>query len=136
MTNEVSASKPGPKSTLTDDMRDRAEQYIYAYEEQGDVIPSAAGLACWLGIANSTLYLRKKDCPRISDALDAIQVKQETVALNRGITGDFNATITKLVLANHGYSDKQEVAHTSPDGSMTPAPTTIRIVAADDRSDA
>lgn len=128
MTTEVSASKPGPKSTLTNDMRDRAEQYIYAYEEQGDVIPSAAGLACWLGIAKSTLYLWKKDCSRISDALDAIQVKQETVALNRGITGDFNATITKLVLANHGYSDKQEVAHTSPDGSF--APTTIRIVAA------
>ena len=125
---EVSTSKPGPKSMLTDEMRDRAERYIYAYEEQGDVIPSAAGLACWLGIAKSTLYLWKKDCSRISDALDAIQAKQETIALNKGITGDFNATITKLVLAKHGYSDRQAVAHTSPDGSF--APTRIVIEAA------
>ena len=121
-TKEVSTGSTGRPTLLTDEMIDRAEMYIYSYHEQGDVIPSTAGLACWLGVAKSSVHLWRSKSQRFSDTLDAIQAKQETIALNKGLSGDFNSTITKLVLNNHGYSDKQEVAHTSPDGSMSPAP--------------
>jgi len=47
--------------------------------------------------------------------------------VNRGLDGTFNAAITKLILHNHGYSEKQELAHTSPDESMSP--TRIELVA-------
>jgi len=47
--------------------------------------------------------------------------------ISGGLRGEMNSTITKLMLANHGYSDKVEQAHTSPDGSL--APTRIEIVA-------
>jgi hypothetical protein len=43
--------------------------------------------------------------------------------IDGGLIGDFNPTITKLMLTKHGYSDKQEVDNKSSDGSMTPKVT-------------
>jgi len=40
--------------------------------------------------------------------------------VNGGLSGKFNPAITKMMMTKHGYSDKQELAHTSPDGSMSP----------------
>ena len=41
-----------------------------------------------------------------------------------------NAQLVKLYFANRfGWSDKQAIDHKSADGSMTPKPTTIEIVA-------
>ena len=39
------------------------------------------------------------------DTLEAIQTKQEMMLANGGLSGAYNSTITKLMLANHGYSD-------------------------------
>jgi len=110
----------GRPTLLNTELKEKAKEYLFRYEEQGDVIPSAAGLACWLGIAKSSVYLYGEQDKEFSDTLSAIQAKQEVVTLNRGITGDFNSTIAKLVLANHGYSDKVQQDHTSSDGSMSP----------------
>jgi hypothetical protein len=33
---------------------------------------------------------------------------QESKLLNEGLKGNFNATITKLILTKHGYSDRIE----------------------------
>ena len=118
----------GRPTLLTPELKEKARRYIFDFEEQGDVIPSAAGLACWLGVSKSTIYLYGEKDSDFSDTLDAIQTKQESLTLNRGMTGVFNSTIAKLVLANHGYSDKVQQEHTSPDGSMSP--TRIVIEAA------
>lgn len=98
--------------------------------EVGEVVPSAAGLACYLKISRSTIY-EWKDCFQdFSDTLGKIDVKQETITLNGALKGALNATISKLLLANHGYSDRQELAHTSPDGSMSPAASQEAVLAA------
>jgi hypothetical protein len=110
----------GRPSLLTPELKERAKQYLYDFSGQGDVIPSAAGLACWLGISKASVYNFGEQDPEFLDTLNAIQAKQETLTLNNGITGVFNSTIAKLVLANHGYSDKVQQDHTSSDGSMTP----------------
>ena len=112
--------KIGRPSKYNNELQDNADQYIYKFNEQGDVVPSQAGLCCWLGISRSTLFEWGKEYPQFSSTLDAISVLQENLALNRSLDGQFNSTIAKLLLANHGYSDKQELAHTSPDGSMSP----------------
>ena len=121
----------GRPTILNDALKAKAKEYLFKYEDQGDVIPSAAGLACWLGIAKSSVYKFGEQDQEFSDTLCAIQAKQEVVTLNRGITGDFNSTIAKLVLANHGYSDKIQQDNVSSDGSMSP-PTRIEIVAPGD----
>lgn len=102
------------------EMVEKAGEYLSGgYEVDGSVIPSTAGLAEYLGIARSTLYLWGEDeeKPEFSDILQSIQSKQERLLLNSGLKGDFNSAITKLVLGKHGYHDKQDNTHANPDGS-------------------
>ena len=75
-----------------------------------------------LGLLSKQASHGKKNIQSFLATLQAIDALQEHTAMNKGITGVFNSTIVKLVLANHGYSEKQELAHTSPDGSMSPKP--------------
>jgi hypothetical protein len=113
---------PGGRPTiLTPELKAKAREYVDRFAEQGDVIPSAAGLACWLKISKSSIYNFGDRDAEFMDTLSAIQAKQEALTLNNGMTGVFNSTIAKLVLANHGYSDKVQQDHTSSDGSMTPS---------------
>ena len=107
------ANPVGRPSKYNEEVQRAAERYIYEYESAGDVIPSAAGLCVWLGISRPTLHEWDRAHPDFSNTLDAIRSLQEKAALNKGLTGEFNSTIVKLVLANHGYSDKQAVDHTS-----------------------
>lgn len=123
------ANPVGRPSLLTPELKERAKQYLYDFEQQGDVIPSAAGLACWLGVSKASVYNFGDQDADFLDTLQAIQAKQEMLTLNKGITGEFNSTISKLVLANHGYSDKVQQDVTSSDGSLSP--TRIEIVAAE-----
>ena len=53
---------------------------------------------------------------------------------NKAKGGDTTAMIFWMK-TQAGWREKQDVNHVSEDGSMSPAPTTIRIIAADDRSD-
>lgn len=99
----------------------KAKDYLMGgYETVGDVVPSVAGLACYLGISRSTAQQYAKENEDFSGTLEAIKTLQENRLINKGLIGDFNPTITKLMLANHGYHDKQEIDNKSSDGSMSP----------------
>jgi hypothetical protein len=128
------ANPIGRPSLLTPELIAKAREYLFGYEEQGDVIPSVAGLACWLGVSKASVYNYGEQNPEFLGTLDAIQAKQEAVTLNRGMTGDFNSTIAKLVLSNHGYSDKVQQDHVSSDASMTPTIIQLTAATADDAS--
>ena len=103
----------------------QAQDYLENYTT---VIPSHIGLAYHLNIANSTMYAwaKEKGKEEFSEMLDKIMQLQFIELSDKGLTGDFNAAITKLVLTKHNYTDK--VDQTSSDGSLTP-PTTINLVA-------
>lgn len=128
------SNQVGCPSKLTDDLIAKAKEYLYGgYKEHEDsVIPSVAGLACYLGLARSTVYEYGKqgsDLGReFSDTLEGVMAIQELKLINSGLTGKFNPTITKLMLANHGYSEKQQVDHQSSDGSMTPSAPVYNVV--------
>lgn len=107
------ANPVGRPSKYNDELQAHAERYIFDYAEQDDVIPSAAGLCVWLGISRPTLHEWERAYPEFSNTLAAIKELQEKTALNKGLTGAFNSTIVKLVLANHGYSDRQALDHTT-----------------------
>ena len=120
-------NKGGRPSKYNESLQEQADAYLYSYTELGDVIPSRVGLCCYLGIAKSTSFEWEAIYPKFSATLAAIEAMQENVALNRGLDGTFNSTIVKLVMANHGYSDRQAVDHTTNGESMQP--TRIEIVA-------
>jgi len=117
----------GRPTKYSNDMQAQADEYIFKYSEVGDVIPSRVGLCCYLGISKRVSYEWETIYPEFMHTLDNIEAMQERTAVNRGLDGTFNAAITKLILHNHGYSEKSELAHTSPDGSMSP--TRIELVA-------
>lgn len=73
-------------------------------------LPSVAGLAVYLRVSKSTIWLWAKDYPDFSDALDEIAVLQEKRLVDGGMSGEYNSTIAKLVLAtNHNYREKSDV---------------------------
>lgn len=99
---------------LTDELAQKAKKYAKdGYLTVDEVIPTIAGLAIYLGVSRSTLYEYKKQDSEFSDTLEMILQNQERLLINRSLTGDFNATIAKLMLANHDYSDKQEIKNTT-----------------------
>lgn len=86
-----------------------AKDYILNYEKHDHVVPSAVGMAVVMGIAKSTLYKwAKENRGELSNTLEQCKDYQHVTLLNKGLTSEFNSTITKLALANHGYSDKVE----------------------------
>jgi hypothetical protein len=76
-------------------------------------IPSIEGLAVFLGVARSTIYKWKDEQPDFSDILEKLLAEQAKRLINNGLTGQWNSTITKLILTKHGYSDKVEQDVTS-----------------------
>lgn len=123
------ANPVGRPTKYNAEMQALADEYLMRLEELGHVVPSRAGLCCYLGISKSTSYDWEGAYPEFSYTLASIEVMQEHIALNGGLSNALNSTIVKLVLANHGYSDKMQQDFKSSDGSMTP--TTITIKAAD-----
>ena len=113
------AKRPvGRPTKYNDDLQELADTYIFNYKDHDAVIPSRVGLCCFLGIAKSTSFEWEALYPAFSDTLANIEALQEHVALNRGLDGTFNATIVKLVMANHGYSDRQNIDVTSNGETM------------------
>lgn len=121
----MKSKKVGRPSKLNKELVDKANLYMLSdFEVYGDAVPSHAGLCCYLGVVKSTIYeFAKVDSElgkEFSNTLEAIKIKQERMLLAGGLKGDYNANITKLMLANHGYSDKQELEHSGTIAGLTP----------------
>jgi hypothetical protein len=103
---------PGGRPTdYTSELVQSAWDYI---NDCPDKLPSVEGLCDSINIARSTAYDWAKDKDKeFSDILEALMRKQGRTLLNNGLDGTFNASISKLILTKHGYSDKQETDLTS-----------------------
>lgn len=113
----------GRPSSLSQEHIDGAVWYLKGgFEERGEVVPSIAGLACFLGVSRDQIYDWGKRNIEFRYTLEAIKSAQEVLLVNKGLQGDFNPTIAKLMMANHGYSDKVENNLINSDGSLKPEP--------------
>lgn len=111
----------GRPTKYTDEIQAKADHYASGgFCECGDVVPSRAGLALELNVSRETLTNWAEAHPDFLGTLERLSWLQERISLNGGLKGDLNSTIVKLLLANHGYSDKVEQDVKSSDGSMTP----------------
>ena len=66
-------------------------------------IPSIEGLAFHLGIHRDTVYAWESTYKEFSDIIEALRAKQANELINKGLSGDYNSTITKVLLGKHGY---------------------------------
>ena len=75
-------------------------------------LPTVYGFAKYIGVNKTTLYEWSKEHPEFSNSLEKINEEQKKRLLDKGLSGDYNSTIAKLILsANHGMSDRQEIEH-------------------------
>ena len=112
----------GRPSKYDDDMQMIAEDYCENYTNYGDVVPTVVGFALAMDVATNTVYnWANENNPKFLRIFTRVEQLQHKGLVNGGLTGDFNPAIAKMMLT------KQELAHTSPDGSMSP--TRIELVA-------
>jgi hypothetical protein len=119
----------GRPSKLTPEIVERAYDYLQHFEKYGDVIPSAAGLAVACEVSEQTVY--NWDCEANAEFLGLlakIKTKQQQVLITKGLSGDFNAAITKLVLRKHGYHDRVEQTGADGGAIKTDMTWTIKVV--------
>lgn len=72
-------------------------------------LPKREGFAKFLGYPRQTLDNWAKEHPEFFDALERIDAEQRERLIDKGLSGDYNPTIAKLILsANHGMAEKSE----------------------------
>lgn len=80
-------------------------------------LPTVEGLANFIGVSRSTIFKWAEEHQEFSDSLEKIIIEQKHRLLNNGLSGDYNATIAKLVLsANHGMREKTDLELSGHDG--------------------
>lgn len=101
----------GRPTKYAEDTCERARSYIYdGFTDNGDMIPCTEGLAEELEVSVKTLYNWGEAHEEFLQILEQLQDRQRRELLNKGLSGEFNSNITKLVLGKHGYHDKQDTA--------------------------
>lgn len=95
-----------------------AQDYLATYKEKHKhPFPSVVGLCQVLNRSKSIIYKwASDDHPEFLDIIAQCNEKQELDLAIGGISGDFNPTITKLLMTKHGYSDKVEQELSGKDG--------------------
>lgn len=114
----------------TPEVIQQAKDYVENYQSEHEhVIPSVVGLCGVINRSRSTVYRwADEDGNAFRDILEEINEKQQQVLLHKGLTGDFNSAITKLVLGKHGYHDKQDTELTGKDGGAVQAAVVVSFV--------
>ena len=106
-----------------DDCEDEEEQQMIGLSAKGTEmfkiktrvhIPSIEGLALYLDVHKDTLYEWEKEHKEFSDILAILRSKQANALIEKGLSGDYNSTIAKLLLSKHGYVEAKEL--TGKDG--------------------
>jgi len=109
------------RNILNDELEELIAEYLNVYQDHDQVVPTVVGLCCYVDVAKSTIYKWESEGKSqvLSDTLSRINEMQHMQLVNGGLSNKLNANITKLMLSNHGYSEKTEVDNKSSDGSMS-----------------
>ena len=124
------ANPVGRPTEYTPELIAAAVDYLNTYKtKHKQPFPSVVGLAQALNRSKSVLYKwASEDHPEFMDILAQCNEKQELDLAIGGITGEFNSTITKLMMTKHGYSDKVEQELTGKDGGPVETVNRIELV--------
>ncbi len=102
----------GRPTTYTDAVLLELPKYIDECARKKS-LPKRVGFALFIGVAKATLWAWDKKFPQLHEALLMLDSIQEDIVLDGALYNKMNAVIAKLVLANHGYFDKQMVDSTN-----------------------
>jgi len=106
----------GRPSKYTEDMPARVRYYIKSCT---NVLPSQAGFAHSIDVSKRTIVRWKKKNEEFCQALERLHTVQHNELIQKGLTGEYNPTICKLILcSNHGYKKRIDV--TTNNDMITP----------------
>lgn len=81
-------------------------EYSTGYETKLKVnIPTLEGLALYLNVHKDTIQDWKGKYPKFSVLIGRLLSKQARVLVNKGLSGEYNPTIAKVLLTKHGYRE-------------------------------
>lgn len=104
---------PGGRPTkYSEEFIGKADAYLKLEQDKKKSVrlPTIEGFAGFIGVNKTTLYEWAKDHVEFSNALTKILTEQQKRLVNKGLSGDYNSTIAKLVLsANHGMREKSDL---------------------------
>ena len=83
-------------------------------------LPSIEGLAVYLDVTRETIYEWRKVHPEFSYIIGRLLATQAERLLSNGLSGDYNSTITKLILTKHQYHDRVDTDITSGGDPIVP----------------
>lgn len=108
----------GRPTKYSEELLQKAREYLDGGYQAEEPVPTIAGLADYIDLARSTVHAwsAEGDKPEFSDIVEAVLRKQERGLIAGGLRGDYNATMAKLALSKHGYTDKVENTLQGPDG--------------------
>lgn len=88
----------------------RAQEYADNLPED-EAVHSIEGLADYINISRSNIYLwaSQEDKKAFSDIVENIREKQGKTLINKGLKGEFNSSISKVMLTKHGYREGTDV---------------------------
>ncbi|MCP4259198.1 MAG: hypothetical protein GY774_17075 [Planctomycetes bacterium] len=106
----------GRPSKYTEDMPARVRYYV---RNCSNGLPSQAGFALSVGVSERTIVRWKHKNEEFCQALEYLHTVQENELIQKGLTGEYNPMICKLILcSNHGYKKRTDV--TTKDHEITP----------------
>jgi hypothetical protein len=133
---KMAKTKPvGRPTKLTDELMNKAKVYVQRDYLIDELIPTIQGLSLYLGVSNKVLYNWRNENDEFLHIVEDLMDLQAKNLFRGGLTGDFNASITKLLLTKHGFSDRVEQDLRSSDGTMQPTQIVLNGVRADERID-
>lgn len=102
------------------DVLQRAREYLHQLPED-EAIHSIEGFAQHVGVSRSTIYLweSQKIDQEFSDIVEELREKQAKTLVNKGLKGEFQPSITKVMLTKHGY--REGIDQTTNDNDL-PSP--------------
>jgi len=127
----------GRPTDYCDEIVEKARQYVLSAEDE-DInqlagltkkgtelfksrikvnLPSIEGLSLHLGISRETIYdwERQESKKVFSDIIKELRAKQGKQLINKGLSGEYNSTICKVLLSKHGY--REGIEQTGKDGA-------------------
>jgi len=127
----------GRPTDYCDEIVEKARQYVLSAEDE-DInqlagltkkgtelfksrikvnLPSIEGLSLHLGISRETIYdWESQESKKVfSDIIKQLRAKQGIQLINKGLSGEYNSTICKVLLSKHGY--REGIEQTGKDGA-------------------
>ena len=98
-------------SSYTETTIDQVKDYLELCENESR-LPTVEGLALHLDVTRKTVqnWANDPEKPEFLRIFDRVKAEQAEKLLQKGLTGDYNASMAKMILSHHGYIEKSQVS--------------------------